>query len=136
LTFDWSNIDFLSCLENPGVLSHISELHTLLRKLSHTHALHELSLLLKKSCLQKFFAHRLLNSFLYACIFLTSSLTVFTGLNPCVCWFLIDNLTMLFSPILFLVMVLINNRFTRCHCVTKRGSIFWFFFTESVFPNS
>jgi hypothetical protein len=47
LTFDWSNIDFLSYVENPVVLSHISKLHTLLRKLSHTHALHELSLLLK-----------------------------------------------------------------------------------------
>jgi hypothetical protein len=28
---------FLSCLENSFALSHISELHTLLRKLSHTH---------------------------------------------------------------------------------------------------
>jgi hypothetical protein len=24
-------------------------------------------------------------------------------------------------------MVLINTMFTLCHCVTKRGSIFWFF---------
>jgi hypothetical protein len=37
LTFDWSFIDFLSCLENLVALSHISELHTLLRKFSHTH---------------------------------------------------------------------------------------------------
>jgi hypothetical protein len=36
-------------------LSHISELHTLLRKLSHTHALHELSLLLKNFYLQEIF---------------------------------------------------------------------------------
>jgi hypothetical protein len=56
-----------------------------LRKPSHTRALHELSLLFKKFCLQKFFAHILFNSFLYACIFLTSSLTVFTGLDPYVC---------------------------------------------------
>jgi hypothetical protein len=33
LTFDWSNIDFLSYFENPVALSHISKLHTLLRKL-------------------------------------------------------------------------------------------------------
>jgi hypothetical protein len=52
LTFDWSNIYFLSYLENPVALSHISEVHTLLRKLSHTHALHELSLLLKNFSLQ------------------------------------------------------------------------------------
>jgi hypothetical protein len=37
LTFDLSNIDFLSYLENPVALSHISELHILLWKLSHTH---------------------------------------------------------------------------------------------------
>jgi hypothetical protein len=55
LTFDWSNIDFLSYLENSVTLSHINELHTLLRKLSHTHALHELSLLLKIFYLQETF---------------------------------------------------------------------------------
>jgi hypothetical protein len=38
LTFDWSIIDFLSCLENSVALNHISKKHhTLLRKLSHTH---------------------------------------------------------------------------------------------------
>jgi hypothetical protein len=37
LTFDWSNIDFLSYLENLVALSHISELHILLWKLLHTH---------------------------------------------------------------------------------------------------
>jgi hypothetical protein len=52
LTFDWSNIDFLSYLENLVALSHISEVHNLLRKLSHTRALHELSLLLKNFYLQ------------------------------------------------------------------------------------
>jgi hypothetical protein len=52
LTFVWSTIDFLSYLENLVALSHISELHILLRKLSHTHALHELSLLLKNFYLQ------------------------------------------------------------------------------------
>jgi len=49
----------LSYLENLVALSHISELHTLLRKLSHTHththALHELSLLLKIFYLQENF---------------------------------------------------------------------------------
>jgi len=37
LTFDWSFIDFLSRLENSVALSLIRDLHTLLRKLSHTH---------------------------------------------------------------------------------------------------
>jgi hypothetical protein len=102
LTFDWSNIDFLSYLENSSDLSHISKLLTILRKPSHTHTLHELSLLLKKLCLEEIYAHWLLNSFLYACVFLTSSLAVFTGLDPCVCWFLVDNLTLLLSPIFVL----------------------------------
>jgi hypothetical protein len=52
LTLDWSNIDFLSYLENPVALSHITELHTLLRNFSHTHAFHELSLLLEKFYLE------------------------------------------------------------------------------------
>jgi len=68
-----------------------------LRKPSHTHALHELSLLLKKLCLQEIYAHWLLNSFLYACVFLTSYLTVFTGLDTCVSWFLVEDLTLFFS---------------------------------------
>jgi hypothetical protein len=50
-------IDFLSCLENLAALSHISELHTLLRKLSHTHALHELSNLFKISICRKICAY-------------------------------------------------------------------------------
>jgi len=37
LTFGWSFIDFLSCLENLVAFCHISEFHTLLRKSSHTH---------------------------------------------------------------------------------------------------
>jgi hypothetical protein len=37
LTFDWFNIEFLSCLENLVAWNHISEHHTLLRKLSHKH---------------------------------------------------------------------------------------------------
>jgi len=44
-----------SYLENPVALSHISKLHTLLRKPSHTHVLHELSLLLKNFYLQRNF---------------------------------------------------------------------------------
>jgi hypothetical protein len=52
LTFNWSNTNFLSYLENLVALSHISELHTLLRKLLHTHTLHELGLLLKNFYLQ------------------------------------------------------------------------------------
>jgi hypothetical protein len=55
LTFDWSNIDFLYYLENPVALSHIIKLHTLLRKFSHTHALHKLSLLLKNFYLEENF---------------------------------------------------------------------------------
>jgi len=49
LTFDWSFIDFLSCLENSVALSHITELHTLLTNSSYTHALHESSNLCKIS---------------------------------------------------------------------------------------
>jgi len=52
LTFDWSTINFLSYLENPVALSHISELHTFLRRPSHTHTSLELSLLLKNVFLQ------------------------------------------------------------------------------------
>jgi len=47
LTFDCRFFDFLSCLENPVALCHINKIHTLLRKSSHTHALHELSNLFK-----------------------------------------------------------------------------------------
>jgi hypothetical protein len=69
LTFDWSIINFLSCLENLVALSHISELHTLLRKLSHTHthALHELSNLFKISICRKICTYWILNSHLYFC---------------------------------------------------------------------
>jgi hypothetical protein len=70
LTFDWSIIDFLSCLENLVAWSHISEHHTLLRKLSHTHALHELSNILKFSIGREICAYWILNSQLYLCIFL------------------------------------------------------------------
>jgi hypothetical protein len=47
LTFNWSNYEFLSYFKNSVALNHINEDHTLLRKSSHTHALHELSWLLK-----------------------------------------------------------------------------------------
>jgi len=70
LTFNWSIINFLSYLENSVALSHISELHTLSRKSSHTHALHELSNLFKISIHREFCANWTLNSQLYLCIFL------------------------------------------------------------------
>jgi hypothetical protein len=69
LTFDWSIIDFLSCLKKSVALSHISELPTLLRKLSHTHALHELSNLFKISICKEVCTSWILNSQLYLCIF-------------------------------------------------------------------
>jgi len=62
LTFDWSIIDFLSCLENSVALSHISKLHTLLRKSSHMHALHELSNLFKKFICREICANWTINS--------------------------------------------------------------------------
>jgi hypothetical protein len=102
LTFDWSNIDFLSFRKSKCFLSYQWTSYLIEKAFTHTHALHELSLLFKKFFLQKLFAHRLFNSFLYACIFFTSSLTIFTGLDPCVCWFLVDNLTLLLSPIFVL----------------------------------
>jgi hypothetical protein len=135
LTFDWSNINFLSYLENPGDLSHISKLLTLLRKPSHTHALHELSLLLKKFCLQEIYAHWLLNSFLYACVFLTSYLTVFTGLDTCVCWFLVEDLTLFFS-----LLFDFGYGFSLILCLSfvllrQKGGVFFLFWTGNVFPN-
>jgi hypothetical protein len=69
LTFDWSIFNFLSCLENSIALNHISKLHTLLKKLSHTHALHELSNLFKISIWKEICAYWILNSQLYLCIF-------------------------------------------------------------------
>jgi hypothetical protein len=47
LSLNWFNYKFLSYFKNSVALNHISEDHTLLRKSSHTHALHELSWLLK-----------------------------------------------------------------------------------------
>jgi hypothetical protein len=51
LTFDWSFINFLSCLENLDVF--VISVLTLLRKSSHIHALHELSNLFKFSVHRK-----------------------------------------------------------------------------------
>jgi len=86
LIFYWSNIDSLSCLENSVVLNHISELHTLLRKLSHTHthAFHELSNLLKVSICRKICAYWILNYQLYLCIFLNFYLIVVSVNYTCV----------------------------------------------------
>jgi len=77
LTFDWSNIDFLSYLENTVALSHISELHTLLRKLSHTHALHELSLLLKNFYLQGNFCAYWLLTLNYILVYFWNAIWLF-----------------------------------------------------------
>jgi hypothetical protein len=85
LTFDWSNIDFLSYLENPSDLSHISELHTLLRKLSHTHALHELSLLLKNFYLQGNFCAYWLFTLNYILIYFWNAIWLFYQLFINVC---------------------------------------------------
>jgi hypothetical protein len=77
LIFDWSNIDFLSYLENPVALSHISKLHTLLRKLSHTHALHELSLLLKNFYLQGNFCAYWLLTLNYILVYFWNAIWLF-----------------------------------------------------------
>jgi hypothetical protein len=37
-----------------------------------------------------------------------------------------------FCVVIKTVMVLINTLFTLCHCVTKKGSIFWFLDRESI----
>jgi hypothetical protein len=77
LTFDWSNIDFLSYLENPVALSHINKLHTLLRKLSHTRALHELSLLLKIFYLQGNFCAYWLLTLKYILVYFWNAIWLF-----------------------------------------------------------
>jgi hypothetical protein len=48
---------YMFLLENPIALSHTSELHTLLIKPSHTHALHELSNLFKISIYREICAY-------------------------------------------------------------------------------
>jgi hypothetical protein len=85
LTFDWSNIDFLSYLENSIALSHISKLHTLLRKLSHTHALHELSLLLKNFYLQGNFCAYWLLTVNYILVYFWNAIWLFYQLFIHVC---------------------------------------------------
>jgi hypothetical protein len=79
LTFDWSNIDFLSYLENPVALSYISEVHTLLRKLSHTHThtLHELTLLLKNFYFQGNFCACLLWTLNYILVYFWNAIWLF-----------------------------------------------------------
>jgi len=77
LTFDWSNIDFLSYLENLVALSHINEVHTLLRKLSHTHALHELSLLLKNFYFQGNFCAYWLLTLNYILVYFWNAIWLF-----------------------------------------------------------
>jgi len=77
LTFDWFNIGFLSYLENPVALSHISEVHTLLRKLSYTHALHELSLLLKNFYLQGNFCAYWLLTLNYILVYFWNAIWLF-----------------------------------------------------------
>jgi len=86
LTFDWSNIDFLSRLENSFVFNHINKHHILLRKFSHTHAKHELSILFKISICRKIYASWLLDSQLYVVKFLICYLTMLSVLHTCVLW--------------------------------------------------
>jgi len=97
----------------------------------------------KISVCRDIYAHWLLASSLYICIFLTSYLIVFSGLDTCVCWFLVEDLTLFFYLFLFfcfcfcffvLVMVFLNTLFTLCPFVIKRESIFFFFWTGNVFP--
>jgi hypothetical protein len=45
---------------------------------------------------KEIYAHWLLDFSLYVCVFLTSYLTVFSGLDTCVCWFLVEDLTLFF----------------------------------------
>jgi len=74
------------------------------------------------------YSHWLLDSFLYACVFLTSYLTIFTGLDTCVYWFLVEDLALFFSLIFVFVMV-----FFLILCLTfvllrqKRGVFFCLF---------
>jgi hypothetical protein len=77
LTFDWSNIDFLSYLENLVALSHISEVHTLLRKLSHTHTLHDFSLVLKNFYLQETFCGYWLLTLNYILVYFWNAIWLF-----------------------------------------------------------
>jgi len=86
LTFHWSISDFLSYLENSVALSHISELHTLLRKLSYTHVLHELSNLFKIYICREICAYWKRNSQLYLCIFLKCYLTALSVVYTSVFW--------------------------------------------------
>jgi hypothetical protein len=69
-----------------GKFCHISEFHTLLRKSSHTHALHEFSNLFKISICREIYAYWILNSHLYFCIFLQCYLTVLSVDYTCVFW--------------------------------------------------
>jgi hypothetical protein len=87
LTFDWFNIDFLSCLENLGILNHISELNTLLRKPSHAHALLELRFLLKNVFLQgNFCAYWFLTLNYILVYFWNANWTGISALYTCVFW--------------------------------------------------
>jgi hypothetical protein len=144
LTFDWSFIDFLSCLENSVALSHISDLS--LRKPSHTHTYCISWANYLKFCVcRKIFAYSILVSQLYVCIILTCYLTDFLGLDTCVWCFSCEmtNLvvflslfskmfSMTFYSFLFpldfdTIFVLgFSTLFTICPFETKRRSIFCF----------
>jgi len=63
---------------------HISELHNWLRKLSHTHALYELSNLFIIPICREICAYWILNSQLYICIFLNCHLTIVSVIYTCV----------------------------------------------------
>jgi hypothetical protein len=119
-----------------NTLNYISEDHTLLRKSSHTHThtLYESSWLWKYLYLQGIYAHWLLNSFLYACVFLTSYLTIFTSLDIFVCWFLVEDLTLFFSLVFVLVMVFLLYYVYSLSFCDKKGEYF-LFWTGNVLPN-
>jgi hypothetical protein len=128
LTFDWSNCKILF-LENLVALNLISEDHTLLRKSSQTHALHELSWLLKYLYQREIYAYWILNSFPYASVFLTSYLTVFTSLDTCVCSFLVEDQTLFYSLVFVLIF---GYGFSLILCLPfvllrQKGGVFFIF---------
>jgi hypothetical protein len=126
-------------LENSVALNHINEDHTLLRKSSHTHALHELSWLLKNFYLQGNLCS-LITWLFFICLHIFDELSncfltfrYMCVLNSCwspnlvifICLFLWKCLVMFFLWILCIPFVPLRK---------KRG-VFFYFWTGNVFPN-